>query len=147
MRHRRKVEEGGARAVLAAPAHPDTQALIAAVPRLHATRPQIPNDAAIVLRTERLAKTYGSARSLFRAARRGTVVDHVDIAMRRGETLSVVGESGSGKTTLARLIVRLLRPDEGGIDFHGNDLSHLSRAALRPTDAASRWCSRIRLPQ
>jgi len=132
MRHGRKVEEGGARAVLAAPAHPYTQALIAAVPRLHAIRAPIRKDATIVLRTERLAKTYGQTRSLFRIARRVTAVDHVDIAVRRGETLGVVGESGSGKTTLARLIVRLLRPDEGGIDFHGADLSHLSRAALRP---------------
>jgi peptide/nickel transport system ATP-binding protein len=132
MRYGRKVEEGDARQVLAAPAHPYTQALIAAVPRLHSHRPAIAADAPAVLRTHALAKTYGATRSWFRRTRHVLAVDRVDIVVRRGETLGVVGESGSGKTTLARMIVRLLRPDAGEIDFHGTDLGRLSRRALRP---------------
>jgi peptide/nickel transport system ATP-binding protein len=85
-----------------------------------------------VLRITGLAKTYVSARSLFRPARRVVAVDGVSLTIRRGETLGIVGESGSGKSTLARLIVRLIRPDAGVIDFHGTDLRPLSRRALRP---------------
>jgi ABC-type microcin C transport system duplicated ATPase subunit YejF len=132
MRHGRKVEEGDVRQVLAAPRHPYTQALIAAVPRLHSGRTDAAQDAPEVLRTHALAKTYRATGSWFRHSRHVVAVDRVDIAVRRGETLGVVGESGSGKTTLARLIVRLLRPDSGRIDFHGTDLSRLSRSALRP---------------
>ena len=53
------------------------------------------------------------------ATRRGIVkaVQHVNISVAKGETLGIVGESGSGKSTLARLIVRLIRPDAGVIDF------------------------------
>lgn len=53
----------------------------------------------------------------------------------KGETLGVVGGSGSGKTTLARLIVRLLEPEAGEIEFTGLDLLAHRGAALRQTRA------------
>ncbi len=132
MRNGRLVEQGTTRQVLTNPAHPYTQALIAAVPRLEAKRPPVAAGAPAVLHLTGLAKTYAGARSLFRPARRVVAVDGVDLTIRRGETLGVVGESGSGKSTLARLVVRLIRPDRGVIDFHGTDLATLSRRALRP---------------
>ncbi len=132
MRQGRLVEQGPTRQVLDAPQQDYTRTLIAAVPRLTAKRAPPRDDAATVLRIAGLEKTYVGARSLFRPARRVVAVDGVDLTIRRGETLGVVGESGSGKSTLARLIVRLIRPDAGVIDFHGTDLRPLSRRALRP---------------
>lgn len=58
-------------------------------------------------------------------------VDGVGLFLRRGETLAIVGESGCGKSTLARLILRLIEPDSGGIRFDGEDLLALSPPALR----------------
>ena len=59
-------------------------------------------------------------------------VEDVSLTVRRGETLGIVGESGCGKTTTARLIVRLIDPTGGTIRFDGQDISRLSRRALRP---------------
>jgi oligopeptide transport system ATP-binding protein len=59
-------------------------------------------------------------------------VDGVSFAIRRGETLGLVGESGSGKTTAGRTLLRLVDVTGGSIRFDGTEISHLSRAALRP---------------
>lgn len=42
---------------------------------------------------------------------------NVDIA--RGETILLVGEIGSGKTTLIKMLLRLLKPNEGNIYLNG----------------------------
>jgi len=54
-------------------------------------------------------------------------VDGVDFTINRGEVFGVVGESGSGKSTLGRLLLKLLDPTSGTIEFDGEDLGELSR--------------------
>ncbi|WP_059013195.1 ABC transporter ATP-binding protein [Streptomyces specialis] len=58
-------------------------------------------------------------------------VDGVSFDLRPGETLGIVGESGCGKSTVARLMASLERPTAGAILYKGEDISRLSRRALK----------------
>lgn len=55
----------------------------------------------------------------------------ISLGVARGEILGLVGESGSGKSTLGRLVLRLLRPDKGSVEYCGQDLSGIPRRHVR----------------
>ncbi len=69
---------------------------------------------------------------LLRATGANKAVDGVTLHVREGETLGLVGESGCGKSTLGKAVVRLLSPTDGQIVFDGQDVTHLSRSAMKP---------------
>ena len=81
-----------------------------------------------------LTKSYPVERNLLgKVTREIKAVDEVSFQVYPGETLGLVGESGCGKSTLGRAILQLIQPDEGTILFEGNDLTHISRQALKAT--------------
>jgi oligopeptide transport system ATP-binding protein len=81
-----------------------------------------------------LRKTYRRGGGVFSQDSDGvrfTAVDGVSFSVAPGETFAIVGESGCGKTTLARMLLRLIEPDAGGIRFEGRDLLTLRGEGLR----------------
>src|SRR5271167_4345846 len=80
-----------------------------------------------------LSKVFDFSESAFGGRRSGQVraVDDVTLDIYKGETLGLVGESGSGKSTLGRLILRLIEPTSGAVNFNGVDLLSANRAELR----------------
>jgi len=85
----------------------------------------------LVARDIRVA--FGGGRRLFAGpAPRVDALKGVSIRIARRETVGVVGESGSGKTTLGRVLLRLVEPDAGSVEFDGQDITRLSQAAMRP---------------
>ena len=81
--------------------------------------------------TAPLLAAHGLSKTFVSEGRRVAALDDVSLAVAPGETLGLVGPSGSGKSTLARVLLRLIEPDAGRIDFAGTAFSTLRGEALR----------------
>ena len=144
MRSGEKVEEGDTERIFAAPTHPYTRKLLAAVPVLGslsgqplpapfpdpagAAPPQDTVDPAAqpVLELRGLTTRFDIRRGAFRRlAGRIHAVEHVSLDISPGETLGLVGESGCGKSTTGRSIIRLEQPIAGQIVVDGEDMTTL----------------------
>ncbi|TKT74664.1 ATP-binding cassette domain-containing protein [Aquamicrobium sp. LC103] len=78
----------------------------------------------LLLKVDGLRKAYSGARAT-------VAIEDVSLTLAAGETLGLVGPSGSGKSTLARVLLRLIEPDGGRVEFAGVDLLALRGAPLR----------------
>jgi peptide/nickel transport system ATP-binding protein len=119
------VESGPARQLLTDPQHAYTKMLLRSVPSLTPRKQPVEASSGVALRTRALTKVFESA-GWFRKGRKVNAAEHVDLEVRRGETLGIVGESGSGKSTVARMIAHLITPTSGDIELDGKLIGHLS---------------------
>lgn len=162
MRHGKAVERGDVRTVLSRPEHPYTQALLDAVPRVEVSRAQrraqdradrvdrdkregkvtdpgrfeaftpASGEGEPLLRVRDLAQRFKVRGGRWGRATDFWAVKGVGFDLYKGETLGIVGESGSGKSTVSRMIMRLLEPTSGSIEFEGQDITHMRERSLRP---------------
>jgi len=58
-------------------------------------------------------------------------VDNVNLEIEQGKTLGIVGESGCGKSTLGRLVLKLLEPTAGEVNFKGIDILQLKSKEMQ----------------
>jgi len=85
-----------------------------------------------ILEVSDLKKHFQVRRGFWRrAVAEVKAVDGVSFALAAGETLCLVGESGCGKSTVGRLILRLIDATSGTIRFKGENITTLSREAMR----------------
>ncbi|HYT35024.1 MAG TPA: amino acid ABC transporter ATP-binding protein [Ktedonobacteraceae bacterium] len=70
-----------------------------------------------MVRAEKVVKRFGSI----------TVLNGVDLSVKRGQVVVVIGPSGSGKTTLLRCINHLEKIDEGRIFIEGELVGYRER--------------------
>jgi len=68
-----------------------------------------------MVRVDRVSKSFRTPH----AGRRLSVLENIQMGIRRNEFVSIVGRSGSGKTTLLKIIQGLIRPDIGQVVVGG----------------------------
>ncbi len=79
----------------------------------------------VVVEATKLTKNYNSFRAL----------DGVSFVLRRGEILGLLGPNGAGKTTTLRMLVDIIRPDEGSVRVLGQPLETMKdRVAYLPEE-------------
>ena len=57
-------------------------------------------------------------------------LDGIDINIREKETMGLVGESGCGKTTTGRLLIGLIKPTSGSVQFMDKNIFELDKIEL-----------------
>ncbi len=77
-----------------------------------------------IIRLEKVSKIYGMGDIQIKA------LDNVDLAICRGEYVSIMGPSGSGKTTLLDAITTMMKPTSGKIFIEGVETTKMSNAEL-----------------
>ncbi len=86
-----------------------------------------------LLQVRDLRKHYPVRKGVFgRLAGKVHAVDGISFSIAESETLGLVGESGCGKSTAGKTILRLLDPTAGTIEWRGQRIDALGRAAMRP---------------
>ena len=76
-----------------------------------------------MLKLENVSKSYGSDGM--------KAVDSVSFEVKPGEIFGFLGPNGAGKTTTLKMIVGLLKPDEGNIFINGLDFKNNSLEAKK----------------
>ncbi len=79
-----------------------------------------------------MSETIIELRGLGKSFGDKSVFADLDLAIRRGETLTILGASGSGKSVLLKTIIGLVEPDRGSVLVDGQDIVPLSEAERVP---------------
>lgn len=87
----------------------------------------------VLVETSNLVKEFDIPGGSLLSRRRQVVhaVSNVNLQIMKGETFALVGESGCGKSTFGRLLLRLLEPTSGHVEFEGVNINNLNENDMR----------------
>ena len=80
----------------------------------------------VILTAEHITKKFAESKGQFL-----TACDDISLNVYKGKTLGIVGESGCGKSTFVKVMVKVLEPTNGCIQYHGEDITKLKGERLR----------------
>lgn len=123
-------EQGPKRTIFESPKHAYTKKLLAARPdgqaiKLDKAPKTLLEGKDIVVQFPTKTSFFGKPKEFL------TAVDHINLNIKKGETLGIVGESGSGKTTLGQSILRLINA-KGKVSYNNQNILSLSKRQFLP---------------
>ncbi|MFQ5533859.1 MAG: ABC transporter ATP-binding protein [Sphingomonadales bacterium] len=80
-------------------------------------RQEIPGNDTPKLRLRGVHKKFGE----------NTVLNSLDLDIKRGESVVIIGGSGTGKSVMLKCVLGLLKPDSGEIEVDGQDIINMRR--------------------
>jgi len=72
------------------------------------------------------------------------VIDNISFSLKEGEIVGLVGSNGAGKSTLMHMLIGILTPSSGTINYFGKDFSQNRSALLEDVSFGSSY---FKLPQ
>ena len=78
------------------------------------------NDRGAAVAFDHVSKSFGTKQ----------VLHDVSFDVRAGEALCILGRSGTGKSVTLKLIVSLIKPDQGKIWVEQDEITHLAESEL-----------------
>lgn len=86
---------------------------------------------------QNLNKTYSSGSWPFSKHTSFTAVNNISFELKQNEILGMLGPNGAGKTTTIQMLLGLLTPTSGGINYFGKDFNRNRTEILKQVTFAS----------
>ena len=71
------------------------------------------------------------ASGLYKSFNNGPVVQDLSFTIQRGDIYGFLGENGAGKSTTMRMLLGLIKPDQGSVKINGEDFNDNRRHLLK----------------
>lgn len=95
-----------------------------------------------ILTVKNLTKIFKTHR-LFKKTEKFIAVDNISFELNSGEILGLLGPNGAGKTTTIQMLLGLLTPTSGSINYFGKNLSSYRSEIMQQVSFASSY---LKLP-
>lgn len=88
-----------------------------------------------ILEVKNLTKKFGSSNSEF------TAVDNLSLSLSEGEILGLLGPNGAGKTTTIQMLLGVMTPTKGEINYFGKPFKNHREEILKQINFSSTYIS------
>ena len=109
------IETNDTEKIFKKPSHPTTKKLLSSDILDIKPSENIQHDN-IILETSHLSVTHNLTHHWFKKNTIATIINHINIKLKKGENIGIIGQSGCGKTTLAYAILQLVK-HQGHVDI------------------------------